>query len=406
MNVSIRRATEADAPLIQPLLHAAHRWNYAAGFNFTAATVALPEVVKRINESEVYLISADGTPEGTVTIFDDGTIGWLGVAPEAQGRGHARRLLAFAEGRIRQMGLHTAKLDTPVSHPWLPAFYQRCGYQPVGTVHWEGKRYDSVLLEKELRYPTPHPDVNGLVDTLLDGVRSALGGQFLGFYLHGSLALGDMDPARSDVDFLVVTRAELAPEATAALASMHRRIAGSDLRWKTNYEGSYIPLEAVRRYSPAEPPYPAVQVDGTFHTVRHGIDWVIQRYVVREHGVVVAGPPPSTLIDPISADDLRRATRQLLQTWWLRLAADPARLEASSEYQVYAVLTMCRALYTLQTGSVATKPAAARWARPVLGPRWHSLIDEALAWRRHSGEFSRLEEVRNLIRHAHAVSTD
>jgi ribosomal protein S18 acetylase RimI-like enzyme len=154
MNLSIRRATEADAPLIQPLLHAAHRWNYAAGFNFTAATVALPEIIERIKEAEVYLLLTDEAPEGTVTIFDDGTIGWLGVAPETQGRGHGRRLLAFAEARIREMGLPRAKLDTPSTHPWLPAFYQRCGYQLVGTVHWEGKQYDSVLLEKELPSPT------------------------------------------------------------------------------------------------------------------------------------------------------------------------------------------------------------------------------------------------------------
>lgn len=404
MNPTIRRATRADAPLIQPLLHGAHRWNYAAGFNFSAATVELPEIMERLEEAEVYLLLADGTPEGTVTIFDDGTIGWLGVAPAAQGRGHGRRLLAFAEERIRQMGLGKAKLDTPVSHPWLPAFYQRCGYLPVGTVHWEGKRYDSVLLEKDLRYPTAHPDINALVDTLLAGAQAALGDQFVGCYLHGSLALGDADPARSDVDFLVVTRDRLPPEAVEALAALHQGIARSDLKWNRNVEGSYIPQGALRRYDPTDATHPAVEVDGTFHLARHGIDWIIQRHVVREHGVLVAGPPPHTLIDLVSGDDLRHAAKRLLQTWWVPLAADPPRLQ-SSEYQAYAVLTMCRALYTLHTGSVATKPAAARWARPVLGPRWYSLIDEALAWRRGM-PMDRLEEVRDLIRHVGTVSAD
>ncbi|HWI66348.1 MAG TPA: GNAT family N-acetyltransferase [Symbiobacteriaceae bacterium] len=150
MPLEIRRATPADAPLIHPLLHAAHRWNAAHGFNFTAATVDLNEVIERIAECEVYLLCDGDAAVGTVTLFDDGGIGWLGVDPEAQGKGYGRQLLQFAEEQLRQHGFTVAKLDTPVSHPWLPAFYQRYGYKPVGTTHWEGKRYDSILLEKPL----------------------------------------------------------------------------------------------------------------------------------------------------------------------------------------------------------------------------------------------------------------
>jgi len=58
---------------------------------------------------------------------------------------------------------------------------------------------------------------------------------------------------------------------------------------------------------------------------------------------------------------------------------NPVRLE-SPLYQTYAVLTMCRILYTLHHGAVVTKPV-----RRSLGPgrprrRWAALIDCALAW--------------------------
>lgn len=150
MPLIIRRAAVADAPVVLPLLHAAHGWNAAHGFNFTAATVELNEVAKRIAESELYLLFDDAEAVGTVTVFDDGGIGWLGVSPTAQGKGNGKHLLRFAEARLRELGCTVAKLDTPADHPWLPAFYQRHGYQIVGTTHWEGKRYDSVLLEKPL----------------------------------------------------------------------------------------------------------------------------------------------------------------------------------------------------------------------------------------------------------------
>jgi hypothetical protein len=47
-----------------------------------------------------------------------------------------------------------------------------------------------------------------------------------------------------------------------------------------------------------------------------------------------------------------------------------------SEYQAYAILTMCRALYTLQHGTVVSKSVAARWAQEVLGERWAALTVE------------------------------
>lgn len=112
-------------------------------------------------------------------------------------------------------------------------------------------------------------------------------------------------------------------------------------------------------------------------------DWVIQRYVLREYGVALAGPPPHTLIDPVSQADICRAVRQLALESWAPLGDNPARLaQWHWGAHVYAILTMCRMLHTLESGAVISKAAAARWARSTLGPPWASLIDRALAWRK------------------------
>ena len=70
----------------------------------------------------------------------------------------------------------------------------------------------------------------------------------------------------------------------------------------------------------------------------------------------------------------------------------------SDEYQAYAILTMCRALYTLETGAVASKPVAARWAQAALGTRRAVLIERALAWR-PGMQLDVLDQVLDLIRH-------
>lgn len=191
-------------------------------------------------------------------------------------------------------------------------------------------------------YPTPWPDVNELIDTLSCEILKNLHNCFFGLYLHGSLAIGDFDPYRSDVDLLVVTDGELPDEGITALKSMHAHIAGSDLKWKTNFEGSYIPKNALRRYDSTNCTHPVIRVDGSFGIDAHRSEWVIQRHVIREHGIAVSGPDPRTLIDPILPNDLREATMKVLRELWEPQLCDPLRLY-DDEYQAYAILTMCRA---------------------------------------------------------------
>ena len=48
--------------------------------------------------------------------------------------------------------------------------------------------------------------------------------------------------------------------------------------------------------------------------------------------------------------------------------------------------TLCRLLYTLETGDVASKPAATRWAQQTLDGRWASFIERAWAARHKDDE--------------------
>jgi hypothetical protein len=49
--------------------------------------------------------------------------------------------------------------------------------------------------------------------------------------------------------------------------------------------------------------------------------------------------------------------------------------------QRYAVTTLCRILYTLETGQVASKRVSLLWARDNLDPKWQVLISKALEGR-------------------------
>jgi len=129
--------------------------------------------------------------------------------------------------------------------------------------------------------------------------------------------------------------------------------------------------------------------------MRHDSDWVIQRYTLREHGITLSGPDPKALIDPVSPSDLRQAMLDIM--WWpAQILEDPTRIEKRG-YQSYIVLTMCRVLYTLQFGTVASKPVAAAWAQETLDPCWRSLIERAVEGRQHPQAEASLEDLSGTI---------
>lgn len=230
--------------------------------------------------------------------------------------------------------------------------------------------------------PTPFSAVNALLQRLLDEVRSTLGAGIVGLYLYGSLSSGDFDPLSSDVDFLVVTRDALSEAELAALEAMHRRIAASGLPRATKLEGWYVPRAAVRRFDPNNARHPTIGVDWEFGLGEYRSDWIIQLHIVREHGVVLWGPPPATLIDPVTAAELRRATIDTTLGYWAaQLEGPEPEWLRTREYQAFAILTMCRILYTLEAGKIASKPVAADWARAHLPSQWRPLVDRALDWR-------------------------
>jgi hypothetical protein len=244
-------------------------------------------------------------------------------------------------------------------------------------------------------FPTAHvpeqvPDAaRAILTLLLASIRIVLGDQLVALYLYGSLSAGDFDPASSDVDFLAVTDGDVAGDVFARLREMHAQIAASGLPFATNLEGSYIPTAAVRRYNPADATHPTIGHDWPFKWGYHDINWIIERAIVRERGVVLWGPPPATLIDPVSPRQLRMAScQQMIGRWrttilneqWLR----PGHCSA------FAILTFCRALYTIEHGGYCSKPVAATWASQRYSA-WQPIIAWARAHRADHADTTPLE---------------
>ncbi|CAN5571106.1 N/A [soil metagenome] len=248
--------------------------------------------------------------------------------------------------------------------------------------------------------PTPHADVNSVLYGFLSTAQSILGQNFRGMYLHGSLSLGDFAPDRSDIDFVVVTDSDVTKNQLVNLQRMHARFDLSDSPWATEVEAAYFPQDALRRYDPANAMHPhIVRGEGTLVVERFDSDWIVNRYVLREHGVTVAGPDPRRLIDPIDPHCLRLAVADIGVSWLEPefLETDEPRALQLRGYQAYIILTLCRMLYTLEFGTVVSKPHAAHWAQKTLAGHWDDLIEHALTWRKDHQDTPRSDEVARTV---------
>ena len=214
---------------------------------------------------------------------------------------------------------------------------------------------------------------------LVASAQDVLGANFVGAYLQGSFAVGDFD-RHSDVDFIIVIAEELSDNQVDALQIMHERIYCLESPWAQHLEGSYFPKGVLRDLA---------ERGQTLWYLDHGArsliksehcNTIVVRWVVREKGILLAGPPPITLVDPIPVELLRMEIMEVITGWGQEIIANPDRYN-NHFYQTFIVLNYCRMLHDLDTGCPGSKLAGATWAKANLEPSWSALIDRAWAGR-------------------------
>jgi hypothetical protein len=168
-----------------------------------------------------------------------------------------------------------------------------------------------------------------------------------------------------------------------ALRELHDEIPTRAGHWTHHLEGSYAPRNDLETLA---------ALDEQWLYIDHGwreMQWSTHcntpdvRWTLRERGVTLVGPKPDDFVAQVPADALRSRMPPLIESFlpdlftWVTFEIAWA--------QRYAVTTLCRMLYTLDTGEVASKRASLEWAQHTLDPAWRNLIqqvldDRALGW--------------------------
>jgi hypothetical protein len=208
-----------------------------------------------------------------------------------------------------------------------------------------------------------------------------LGRNLAGVYVHGSLSTGAFNPRTSDIDVLVTTRTVTDDRANERILEVHQAMQGlGDDRWANILDAMFVPTKALKMRRVPPIAVLELQPDEGFSVQPLGPDFMIQKRILRQHGITLFGPKIAKIASPVTSGELREAQVERLREWWQPQLEYPGRFLRRA-YQAYAVLTMCRALCLFATGEVVTKPEAAAWAQR--GPylwAWRPLIRSAIAY--------------------------
>lgn len=242
---------------------------------------------------------------------------------------------------------------------------------------------------------TPYPDINEILYTIVQRINGILGDRLIGLYLTGSLSYGGFKRERSDIDLLAILKTPASNPEIELIGKLHADVGKQYAIWSQRIECSYIPLEMLPSISPPKTPRPYFGGGIFFPEAPYGNEWLINQYLLYEHGIALIGPDFKTLAEPVSIEDVQKACiRDLFEEWEPKIA-DPIYL-ADSHQQSYVVLNLCRILYTVMRSAAVTKQAAALWAKTEY-PAWKDLIEAAESWQ-YGIEMDRKKETIEFIK--------
>jgi len=217
--------------------------------------------------------------------------------------------------------------------------------------------------------------VRNLLRSITDGFEKALEGNLAGVYLHGSAAMGCFNPAKSDIDLLIVVHEKLSTEKKKEIIRFILLLAdqapqkGLELSVVTNeaLQDFHYPTPYELHFSNAwKTAYLLDSVD--YDKQRYDPDLAVHFAVTRKRGIRLYGKPVQSLFPDIPEE------------YYLRSIMGDAKdiFEGITDNPVYGILNLCRVLAFLKEKAIYSKLEGGNWGIQHVTPAYRPLIQAAL----------------------------
>lgn len=190
-----------------------------------------------------------------------------------------------------------------------------------------------------------HAATERLLEVFLEGVEPAV--PLVALWAHGSLATGDYQPGRSDLDLVAVLDTTPTMDHWRRIKAVHRRLR---LPLAERLHCSYMARQELDDLGAEHITW------AQEHIFRRPVTAVTRREL-HEGARVLYGPPPAELLPPVSDEELIRFIRADLRDFWL-VRAQGRRRWLQDVWVDLGMVTVARATVTLQDGRLISKREA------------------------------------------------
>ena len=215
--------------------------------------------------------------------------------------------------------------------------------------------------------------VSALLQKLTSELPVLLGKNLVGIYVYGSLTQRAFRPKRSDIDCIVVTHRELSDAQFRRLGAWLARTAETN-PWAGRLQISFLIKDKIFKMDSKG----CLFQFGRLERSRSDGNPIIWMNVLKS-GLVLYGPRPESFVPAITPGILFQALER--EVGYLRqeiIEKPESEWRNVPSYRAYAVLTLCRILYSFRKGTIVSKPRAASWAIKNLPKEWSEMIRQAL----------------------------
>ena len=206
-------------------------------------------------------------------------------------------------------------------------------------------------------------EIKDFVHNLNRNIKGILNGNYIGLYLHGSLAMGGFNPKSSDIDILVITKESIGSEVKRELIRLFLLVSNSPYP----IEISFISKNQLRHWQHPCPfelhysefwreRYTKELLNGTSHLVngdvRTDADLAAHITIINSRGICIEGSPIGEVFPLVPRSDYLSSIVADYQECLVRLEEDP----------IYCSLNLIRVYWYVKEGVISSKKEAGIWA--------------------------------------------
>jgi hypothetical protein len=240
----------------------------------------------------------------------------------------------------------------------------------------------------------PEP-LDRILPSLLDDLASSLGADLVGAYLYGSAVSGGFDATISDLDIVIVTARSTDAIDFGVLEGIVGRLATRQPAWADRLDIAFVGRETLATFREGGP-LVDISHDEPLRRIPNADDWLETWFLTRDADTALIGPSPKELIPPIAVGEFLQGVALDVD----RLV-EKARDDPRDGSVAYRLLTLCRALRSLESGAICSKDEGAAWVIE-RHPDARLAVDAAQAVRRGNGSRGFTAEERREVQDAMA----